>query len=116
MTEMTIFMLVRATPAWLALTPTERFAFVGETIRPALAKRPELSLRYFDAEAFSARVSDVMMWRVADMAQWLSLVEDLRETRFWGDYFEVLDIIPAVEDAYATHYGVDRVGTSTPAG
>ena len=115
MTETTFFMLVNATPAWLALTPPERFAFVDETIRAFLPQHPSVSLRYFDAEAFSARVSDVMMWTVGDMAQWLSLVEHLRETRFWGDYFEIVDIIPAVEDAYATHYGVERAGGATPA-
>lgn len=32
------------------------------------------------------------------------VVERLRETRFWDHHFEVLDILPAVEIAYATNY------------
>lgn len=110
-TEMTLFMLVRATPAWLALPPQERHAFADRTLRPLLARHTAVSLRYFDAEAYAARVSDVMMWTTGDHGQWQALVEGLRESPFWGVYFEVVEIIPAVEDDYARHYGVQRMGT-----
>jgi len=33
-----MFMAIRATAAWLAMRPTERFAFVGSTIMPILKK------------------------------------------------------------------------------
>jgi hypothetical protein len=36
-----------------------------------------------------------------------ALVEELRETAFWGHYFEVVDIIASIENAYARHYDVD---------
>jgi hypothetical protein len=101
------FMLVRTTVAWLRLTPKERFAFVGEVIRPILVKHPTVSMRFFDAEAFNAHVSDVIVWETADVMAYQAVVEDLRETMFWGTYFEVVTIVPSVENGYAIHYGVD---------
>ena len=101
------FMLVRTTVAWLKLTPKERFAFVGAVIRPLLAKHPTVSMRFFDAEAFNAQVTDIIMWETADVMAYQAIVEDLRETMFWGTYFEVVTIVPSVENGYAIHYGVD---------
>ncbi len=107
-----VFMLVRATPAWLALAPRERFAFVDDAIRPLLARHPAVRMRYFDSEAYHARVSDVIWWETADAGAYEAVVEGLRETAFWGRYFEVVDIVPAIEDAYARHYGVEPVGAA----
>ncbi len=103
------FMHLRTTTAWLKLSPKDRFAFVGEVIRPLLAKHPKVSMRYFDAEAFSAEVSDVILWETADVMAYQAVVEDLRETMFWGTYFEVVGIVASVENGYAIHYGVDAV-------
>jgi hypothetical protein len=104
--EYTIFMLVKTMPAWLALNPAERFAFLGETITPILRRHPAVRMRFFDVEAYSARSSDVVMWQTETLAQYESVVENLRETRFWDDYFAVLDILPGRENAYADHYQV----------
>jgi len=105
----TIFMLVRANKTWLALPPKDRFAFVDDAIRPILAAHRTVSLRFFDAEAFHAQASDVMMWSTDDLGAYMSLVEGLRETAFWGHYFEVVDILPSVENGFARHYGVDTL-------
>ncbi|MFO0749500.1 MAG: darcynin family protein [Myxococcota bacterium] len=113
---LTVFFLLRATATWLAKTPAQRHAFVDEVLRPLLARRPGVRLRYFDAEAYSARTSDVLMWEVRDERAYRALVEDLRETPFWGRCFEVRDIIPAVEDGFARHYGVAGVSGAPPAG
>lgn len=109
-TTHSIFMLVRTTPEWLALPPKERFAFLDTTIRPILRAHPAVRMRFFDAEAFSARVSDVVMWETEDLGAYDSVVEALRETPFWGRYFEITEILPAIENAYARHYGVAPVG------
>jgi hypothetical protein len=101
----TVFMLLKATPVWLGLAPPERFAFVGGTLRPLIARYPAVRMRYFDAEAYSARVSDVAVWESADLKAWRGLVEELRETPFWDVYFQVVEIIPAMEDDYADFYG-----------
>ena len=106
MTDYTIFMHLRATADWLALPPDRRFAFMAEDVAPRLQAHPAVRMRYFDAEAFSSRVSDIVMLETADLDQYMALVESLRESPFWGRYFEVGEILPAVEDAYARHYGV----------
>ena len=105
-----IFMLVRTTPQWLALKPEQRFAFLGSDIEPILKKHPGVRMRFFDSEAYNARVSDVILWETADLGRYQSVVESLRESRFWGTYFEVVDILPAIENAYAAHYDVKPVG------
>lgn len=101
----TLFMLLKATPAWLAMAPPARFAFVNGTLRPLIARYPAVRMRYFDAEAYCARVSDVAVWESADLTAYRNLIEELRETPFWDVYFQVVEIIPAVEDDYADFYG-----------
>jgi hypothetical protein len=101
------FMLVRTTPTWLAMSPPQRFAFLGETIMPLLARHPAVSMRFFDSEAFHANCTDVVLWETGSVMAYQAVVEELRETPFWGTYFDVVDIVPAIENAYAIHYGVD---------
>ena len=104
---MTVFMLVRATPAWLALTPNDRFAFFAREIVPRIAAHPQVRMRFYDSEFYNARVSDVLAWEVADRHAYELVVEGLRETAWWGGYFEVVEILPAVENAALVNYGRD---------
>lgn len=108
--EKTVFFLLQATATWLALTPHAKDAFVRERLRPLLAEHAGVRLRYFDAEAYSARASDVLMWQFHDERAYQRLVEALRETPFWGVYFEVREIVPCVEDGFARHYGFEGFG------
>ncbi|KRB52386.1 MAG: darcynin family protein [Pseudomonadota bacterium] len=107
--NITVFMLIKTTPAWLALPPKARFAFFDAHVRPLLAARPQVRLRYFDAEFYTARCTDVMMWETSDQSAYRAIVEELRETLFWDHYFQIVEIVPAVEDAYADHYDQDRI-------
>jgi hypothetical protein len=106
-TTRTIFMLLEATPSWLALRPDARDQFVNLTLRPILGRHAHVRLRYFDAEAYSARTTDVLMWDVSDDEDYRDLVDDLRDTLFWGTYFLVREIIPCIEDDFARHHGVE---------
>jgi hypothetical protein len=105
-TLFTMFMLVKTTLAWLQLTPTARFAFLDETIQPILKNHPTVTMRFYDSEAFSAKASDIIVWETADLMAYQHLIDKLRETKFWGNYFEVLDIIPSIENAYAEMYEI----------
>jgi Darcynin, domain of unknown function len=107
------FWLVKTTPAWLALPALGaggRFDFVEKVIKPIIGQFCQIDLRFFDAEAHTAVCSDVMMWTVKDATQYSAMVEKLRETLFWDHYFQVLHIIPALEDGYADHYEQAKVG------
>jgi hypothetical protein len=103
------FMLVQTTPTWLALSPTDRFAFLGEAIAPILGRHQNVSMRFFDSEAFHAAYTDVVMWETANLLSYQAIVEELRENPFWGHYFEVVDSVASIENAYALHYGVDAL-------
>lgn len=102
----TIFTLLKTTRHWLNLAPEARFAFIKEKVKPILEAHPEVTMRFFDTESYTARVTDIVLWQTADLAAYQSVVKGLRDTAFWDHYFEVLEIIPALEDAYATHYGI----------
>ena len=106
----TIFMLVRTTEAWLGLAPEQRFAFLRTDIEPLLKRHRAVALRFFDTEFFNSDVTDVLMWETADLAAYQSLIEGLRDTRFWDQYFKVVSILPGVENAYAAHYEVEAMG------
>ena len=105
----TYFMLVKTTTTWLQISPKERFEFLESTISPILKKHPSVQMRFFDSEAFSGHFTDVLMWETTEVQEYQFLVEELRETLFWGTYFEIVEIIPAIENAYANYYEVAPV-------
>lgn len=98
----TYFVLVRATPAWLSgLTREQRAAFFETEIGPILARYPAVRLRYFDAEAHTAFCSDVMMLETTDQRAYRLLFDELRDSPLFGrPYFDVVQIIPCIEDGY----------------
>ena len=103
-------MQVKTTPAWLALTPEERFAFLGAVIEPVVGGVSDVTFRFFDSEFFSAQVTDVILGETRDLSAYRMIIEKLRETPFWDTYFEVVQIIPSVENAYAAAYDQKPVG------
>jgi len=105
----TFFIHLRATPAWLALSREGRAAYVAEAVRPVFARYPAVRARFYDAEAFSGRCSDLAVVETTDLRQYRFLIDALRDEAFFGlPYFEVLEIIPAVEDGYVDY---DRAQT-----
>ena len=102
----TVFMLVKTTPEWLGLTVEERFGAFKTEILPAITAKAEgVRSRFYDTEFYSARVTDIWVWEARDHQAYELLVEALRETKFWDRYFEVVEILAGVENAYADNYG-----------
>jgi hypothetical protein len=99
----TYFMLLKTTVQWLAMSEQQRFAYLGGAIKPLLDAHPAVTLRFYDSEFYSARVTDIAVWETSDLHAWQKLVEALREQPFWGQYFDIVDLIPAVENAYASN-------------
>ena len=54
----------------------------------------------------------MLVWETADQAAYRAIVEGLRETPFWDHYFHIVDIIPAIENAYADHYDAKLIGAA----
>jgi len=103
---LTVFMLVKTAPEWLGFSIDERFRLLGEHLQPIVSKHQAgVRLRFYDVEFYSARVTDLWMWEANDHHAYELLVEDLRETPFWDRYFDIVEILPGVENAYARNYG-----------
>ena len=96
----TIFLHLRALPAWLALPRTERDAVAAEALLLADFDRAG-SLRFFDAEAFTARCSDIAMVTTADLQAFYFAIERLRDTALFATpYFELVSILPCIENGF----------------
>ena len=102
---LTVFMLVKSMPEWLGFTSEEQLTLLATHIEPILKKHhPKVTLRLYDVEFYSARVTDLWIWEATDHLAYELLVEDLRQTPFWDRYFQIVEILPAVENAYAKNY------------
>ncbi|WP_372657760.1 darcynin family protein [Hydrogenophaga sp.] len=99
------FVLLRALPAWLALSREARKALGDEHLGAALAShRGRLTMRYFDAEAFTAPCSDVMMIETQDPKHHYYFMEQLRDSPLFSvPYFELLNVITTIEDGYQAY-------------
>jgi Darcynin, domain of unknown function len=95
-----IFVLVKTTRHWLDLKVEQRHAFLEGEMRPLLRQRPELRVRWFEPEFFTTRASDILLCETEDLSAWAWFCDQLRDTRFWDHYFDVVDILPAVEANY----------------
>jgi len=108
--DITIFMLVKTQPEWLGFSVDERFDQLARYLQAVLRKhQPDVQMRFFDVEFYSTRVTDLWLWEARSHRAWQLVVEDLRETPLWDRYFQIVDILPGVEDAYAENYGRDAV-------
>jgi hypothetical protein len=97
----TFFMTLRSQPSWLALSRQERSDYLAASVRPHLAKYAQVKLRFYDAEAFTGRCTDMAVFETDDLRAYYFLIDALRDEAFFGlPYFQVLEIIPAVENAY----------------
>jgi len=102
---MTVFMLVKTNPEWLAFPIEERFRLLAEHVEPVLKQhQSQVRLRFFDIEFYSARVTDLWMWEATSHHAYELVVEALRETPFWDRFFQIVEILPGVENAYADNY------------
>ncbi len=94
----TIFILLRATRAWLRLSHADRAAAGRDAFGGGFEG---MTVRYFDAEAFTGRCSDVLVVETASLADHRRLMDRLRDSAIFTEpYFEVVDIIPSIEDTY----------------
>jgi hypothetical protein len=109
--DLTVFMLVKTSVEWLGFEVDYRFRMLREHLEPILKRHPKVRLRFYDVEFYTARVTDIWVWDAQGHHDYELLVEDLRETPFWDRFFEIVEILPGVENAYARNYGRAAIGT-----
>jgi hypothetical protein len=96
----TIFVLLRALPSWLSLSRSRRDEIGSAAVASAL-KDNDVTLRHFDAEAFTGFCSDVSVFEASDMMGFYFVMERLRDTPLFAQpYFELIQIVPAIEDGF----------------
>jgi hypothetical protein len=105
----TCFMLVNALPAWLRLSRSQRAEVFATEVVALLSAHAGIELRHFDAEAYSAVCSDMLMLRVPDAKALHFFIEGLRDSSIYTTpYFKVVHIIPAWEDGYRAYEAARR--------
>jgi len=110
--DLTAFMLVKTTRKWLDLTLAQRIEVLETQVLPAIKERTEgVRSRFYDTEFYSARVTDIWVWEARDHEAYQQLVEALRDSPFWDDYFEVVELLVGVENGYARNNNVDPLAT-----
>ncbi len=98
--RVTLFMLLHASGDWLKLSREKRRELSSGAIAYAF-NSGRVQFRFFDAEAFNARYSDVLMVEAETMQDAYFVVERLRDTSLiYEGYFEVREIIPAFENGH----------------
>jgi len=111
--RLTFFVHLTATPAWLALTRSERQGVIATHVEPLLKQHADVAIRWFDGEAWSAAPSDILVAETDDITAWSDLFEELRDTPLWAvPYFHVERIVPAIEDAFVDYE--QRTGQRPP--
>lgn len=97
----TIFVLARATPAWLRLTRDEHKQFATTEFANCLVDFPSVTLRLFDAEAFTSVCSDVFMFTAPSLPDYCAVMDRLRSSKIMTEpYFEFIETITSVEDTF----------------
>lgn len=100
--KMTVFLMLRARPEWLALDRARRNEIAGAAMEEAFGNGA-VTLRFFDAEAFHGRVSDVAMIEADDPRAHYFAMERLRDSPLLSvPYFDLVDVVPAYEDGFRT--------------
>jgi len=95
-----VFVLLKTTPAWLAMSRSERDGFSAAIMEAALAGT-DIRVNHFDAEAFSGRCTDIAQFEASDLRTFYGVMERLRGSALFSvPYFEVVDIIPSIRNGY----------------
>src|SRR5262245_19579644 len=95
------FIHVKTTEAWLRLPRAERRKIAGVCLGGAIAEPGALSLRHFDAEAFTAECTDVLLVETASPVTYYDFMERLRDTALITEpYFLIVRVVPAIENGF----------------
>ncbi|GLQ29968.1 darcynin family protein [Litoribrevibacter albus] len=107
----TFFVHMNATKEWLSMSREERGQYFDKIQSNIFSNYPSVSVRLYDAEAFTTKCSDIAVYETENIQDYYFLIEALRDTEIYTvPYFEIVDIFPAIEDGFAEYES--SVGTS----
>lgn len=98
----TVILMLRYNSGWLSLDREQRNHFNAVHIHPIFARYQEkVEIRFFDAEAFSADVSDFAILTCRDLKDYYFLMEELRDTELFSrEWVTLKGILIGMEDGY----------------
>ena len=98
----TIVVLLATTEKWLRLSRQERRNFSAEVIEPIIFKYSKsLTVRMFDAEAFSAKTTDFLLIETNNLNDYYFFWEEVRDSKIYTEpYFIINEIIVGNEGGY----------------
>ena len=100
-TQFVVFVHLLADASWLRLSRSERQKIVGTELSPIFEKYPNITHQHFDAEAFSAKVSDIELLSAPNAEEFYMFFEEFRDSALIANqYFSVVDIYPTIADGY----------------
>ncbi|MBX9705668.1 MAG: Darcynin 1 [Gammaproteobacteria bacterium] len=100
----TLFLLVRANSNWLALTRQQRGKLFADHVMHHLQNQTKIHMRYFDAEAFHAKISDIIVIETSDLKCYYFWMEALRDSPIFAEnYFTLIDVIPSIENGFSQY-------------
>ena len=103
--EFTVVMLLKTVPERLGFTAARTRELTQEALGPILKKHAaHVTVGYFDVEFYSARVTDIWIWRAKDVHSYHRLLMDLRGSSFWTRYFRVVEVLAGMGEADARNY------------
>lgn len=87
-------------PAWLALSRPERTQYAA-AIAAIVARHPEVTLEWVDADAMSGQFSDFVICRFSDMRAYHHLWEELRDTEIFARPFaRIVRVSTGITDGF----------------
>lgn len=87
-------------PAWLALSREERRVH-AQTVGGILARHPQVSFEWFDADALAGGFSDFAICRFSDMRAYHHLWEELRDTEIFAHpYARIVNVTTGIENGF----------------
>lgn len=94
--EFTVFMLLKADPDRMDSSVARARKRAQEALAPILLKHSsKVMLGYFDVDYYSARVTDIWIWRAKDDQAFRHLLADLRKNPFWHCHFRIVEDLRA---------------------
>ncbi|WP_034335450.1 darcynin family protein [Deinococcus misasensis] len=98
----TILFLFTFSPAWLALSRAERQRMQETHVQPLLdAHQTRVSASFCDAEAFTGRCSDFVVFQAQDLKDFYFFFEALRDTPLFSvPFLTVNDLIVGVQQGH----------------
>lgn len=95
-----VFVLLKTKADWLRLERGRRNE-IADNAFSQIFKNDSISVRLFDAEAFTSRCTDVALFQMEDIKEYYFAMERLRDSiLITHPYFEIVEIIPSIENGF----------------